>query len=194
MTRTEVDKRPAQTLRLSQSLSPDQLDAHRTKIASSPNRVCEIDGVCAIGLTQGHIAITDLENIHLVNGHVWHAGLRGNTVYAVRMVSRKLILMHRVIASTPDGLVTDHIDRNGLNNLRSNLRNVMNKENMYSQLPAIGSLTGHRGIFLNVKSRRYYVSLKKGRERYRKYSIATLAEAIVIRDQLGLEAFGENWK
>ena len=33
MTRTEVDKRPAQTLRLSQSLSPDQLDAHRTKIA-----------------------------------------------------------------------------------------------------------------------------------------------------------------
>jgi hypothetical protein len=37
--------------------------------------------------------------------------------------------MHRLLTDAPLGLMVDHIDRNGLNNQRSNLRLVTNAEN-----------------------------------------------------------------
>jgi hypothetical protein len=37
--------------------------------------------------------------------------------------------MHETIKPTPEGMQTDHIDRNGLNNLEENLRNATNHQN-----------------------------------------------------------------
>lgn len=54
---------------------------------------------------------------------------RDNTLYATVMVS---IGLHRIIANTPDGLVTDHVDGDGLNNRRSNLKNVTQEQNKHT--------------------------------------------------------------
>ena len=43
-----------------------------------------------------------------------------------------MILKHRIIINTPDGMVTDHIDRDGLNNQRYNLRSVTVSENAFN--------------------------------------------------------------
>jgi hypothetical protein len=78
----------------------------------------------------------------------WRWGLLCNGRYAGRGVSvggkNKTILMHRIIAQTPDGMETDHIDRNKLNNCRSNLRHSTisaNRQNRIIEKPR-GMYTG----------------------------------------------------
>jgi len=49
--------------------------------------------------------------------------------YAQAKVDGKMQLLHRVVAGTPDGLVTDHINHDTLDNRKSNLRVCTASEN-----------------------------------------------------------------
>lgn len=79
--------------------------------------------------------MVDDDDFDALNNHNWHAAKQPNTFYACRTVRvgdgrKKTIWMHRVINKTPSGLKTDHIDGNGLNNSRTNLRSVSHADNM----------------------------------------------------------------
>jgi len=85
-----------------------------------------------IVLTKGQIAIVDDDAFDRLNAYKWYAQSRGDgKFYAARRNGRggELLYMHREINSTPDGLHTDHIDGNTLNNSRSNLRTATPKQN-----------------------------------------------------------------
>jgi hypothetical protein len=53
--------------------------------------------------------------------------------YAVRTENKIRILMHRVVAKTPEGMVTDHLDGDSLNNQVSNVRSCTNAQNQHNQ-------------------------------------------------------------
>ena len=72
-----------------------------------------------IELTKGYVTLVDAKNYDWLSAYSWCADVRPHTVYVVRSGS---ILMHRMIMGFPRGVTIDHIDRNGLNNLESNLR------------------------------------------------------------------------
>ena len=60
-----------------------------------------------------------------------------NTVYAVRSVQgyrrrESVIYMHRQIMNTPEGMLTDHRNGDGLMNLRENLRICTEAENTHN--------------------------------------------------------------
>lgn len=71
----------------------------------------------------------------------------------------KTILMHRVIAETPDGMWTDHRNRNRLDNRKSNLRvctpseNSANREN--------NNRTGYKGVY-QMTTKKWYAQIKVG--------------------------------
>jgi hypothetical protein len=79
-----------------------------------------------IQLTKGYSTIVDDEDFEFLNQWKWHAIKIGNTLYANRCVRKgkqfERIAMHRLIMNPPDNMVIDHIDHNGLNNQKSNLR------------------------------------------------------------------------
>ena len=77
-------------------------------------------------LTQGKIALVDDEDYEILNQYKWHANKIGNTYYALRNYN---VYMHREITKPTEGMETDHIDRNGLNNQKSNLRIVTKRGN-----------------------------------------------------------------
>ena len=55
--------------------------------------------------------------------------------------------LHRYLLSSPKGLVVDHIDGNGLNNSKQNLRQCTQKENCQNQMSDYArTLSGCRGI------------------------------------------------
>jgi hypothetical protein len=88
-------------------------------------------------LSQGKVALVDDEDYEWLNQWKWFAHKDCNTYYAGRSEkingSRKQIWMHRAIMNTPVGLEVDHIDHNGLNNQRSNLRNCTQSQNHMNQ-------------------------------------------------------------
>jgi len=60
----------------------------------------------------------------------WCAAYESGRWYAVSRINGKRVRMHRFIVDLVDkNLVVDHIDHNGLNNMRENLRIVTNQIN-----------------------------------------------------------------
>lgn len=80
-----------------------------------------------IQLTQGQVALIDDEDFALVNQYNWFARKARSKFYAMTWVGdwkdRKPLHLHRLIAGNPlKNILIDHIDRNGLNNQKANLR------------------------------------------------------------------------
>lgn len=101
-----------------------------------------------IPLTRGLFAIVDADDYELVNQYTWHASGGG---YAAAYVgggrkSRVMAFMHRLIAETPDGMVTDHIDGDRLNNRRSNLRICNQSDNCANTKRRAGGHSAFKGV------------------------------------------------
>lgn len=90
-----------------------------------------IGKISEIPLTQDQFAVVDLEDFEYLNQWKWHAQLDQSTgsFYAVRGLHK--IRMHRQLLGLEHGdkQQIDHINRDTLDNRRSNLRIVTNREN-----------------------------------------------------------------
>ena len=94
-----------------------------------------------IHLTQNQIALVDDEDYEYLSQWKWYAHRRHNkyTYYAMRteyVNGKKQIRMHNAIAlkyGINDYEELDHIDRDGLNNQKSNLRTVTRGENNFNR-------------------------------------------------------------
>lgn len=82
-----------------------------------------------IDLKNGHYVMVDDLDYDLVYRYKWRLSKGRNTNYACTCISGQTVLMHRLINKTPSGLFTDHINRNGLDNRRNNLRSVNRSDN-----------------------------------------------------------------
>ena len=116
-----------------------------------------------IKLTLGKKATVDDEDFKYLNKWNWYASKGYNTFYAVRMSGkpRRAILMHRLILKTPKEKDVDHIDGNGLNNQKTNIRNCTRSQNLYNQYRKNScGFKGIRKIVINCSKKTYcyYVS------------------------------------
>jgi hypothetical protein len=92
-------------------------------------------------------ALVDDEDYEELSSYRWHLRVRGPNAYAQRSIPRvTTVLMHRQIMGFPDSLV-DHIDGDGLNNVRSNVRLASTQLNGWNKRGASkNSSTGLRGV------------------------------------------------
>jgi len=88
-----------------------------------------------ITLSKGMTALVDDEDYKSLSMHKWHAQKNG-CYYAMRFIKKDKTLIqmhHAIIGKPPKGKVTDHIDGNGLNNQKANLRHVTPRENQQNR-------------------------------------------------------------
>lgn len=107
-----------------------------------------------IPLTKGQFAIVDDEDFEFLSQWKWYAMKQPKTYYAARDVKRggrKTIWMHRVINGTPDDLLTDHINGDGLDNRRANLRSVTHQDNMINCARHVRGSSKYRGVSWHVR-------------------------------------------
>lgn len=90
-----------------------------------------------IVLTQGLVTIVDDECFERFGKFKWHTIKDGRNYYAGRNAGffpcQKKQLLHREILSAPEGMDTDHINGNGLDNRRENLRLCTKQENNFNK-------------------------------------------------------------
>lgn len=103
-----------------------------------------------IVLTQGKVALIDDADYAWLNERRWHAKKMAGIWYAARFQrlggKGVTILMHREIMATPGGLVVDHIDGDGLNCQRGNMRNCPQRDNIMNQRPQRARSSKYRGV------------------------------------------------
>lgn len=79
-----------------------------------------------VPLTRGAEAIIDDDDIPLVAGRSWHLQVRATGFYATASGSangkKSNVYMHRVIMNAGPGEIIDHVNRDGLDNRRANMR------------------------------------------------------------------------
>lgn len=84
-------------------------------------------------LTQNKVAIVDDDDFERLLNYKWQAALMNGIWYAYRRETkgnRKSIGMHtEIMGQPPSGKMIDHIDGDGLNNKKSNLRFVTRRQN-----------------------------------------------------------------
>lgn len=81
-----------------------------------------------IPLTQGRYAIIDVADYDLVSPHKWYYG-DGYAMCHSLHSHNKIRLMHRLIMNAESNREIDHINRNTLDNRRSNLRFATRQQN-----------------------------------------------------------------
>lgn len=101
-----------------------------------------------VNLQNGGVAIVDDQDWPLVSQYSWR--LHRRLGYAMTSQWRdgkaQTIYMHRLINATPPGWITDHIDRDGLNNRRENLRTVNHSQNALNCKLHSSNSSGFRGV------------------------------------------------
>jgi hypothetical protein len=103
----------------------------------------------------GRIMFAPLSAKDLVDRYVWTSdGNHGCTFYVkkAQTLLEARISFHQKLMEPPDGMVIDHIDGNGLNNVYENLRIVTPRENNQNHLIPITNTSGVCGVqWHNVK-------------------------------------------
>ncbi len=106
-----------------------------------------------IPLTQGYFALVDDEDFAWLSKHKWQVSKFPNTDYAVRSKTirykkREKIQMHRLIVglSIRDKQECDHIDGNGLNNQKNNLRVCSRQQNRHNSKSNKCSSSQYKGV------------------------------------------------
>jgi len=164
--------------------------AHHKRIA-----IPRDDGAFNIPLGHGRFAIVDAEDVPLVIQRTWSVRRERDGVFYVWSGIRKNnilsnIGMGRFLLSPPAGLQVDHIDRNPLNNRRSNLRLATPRQNAANRSLALG-----KGGFIGVHPSRgaFYAEIKskngKSRVFYKRF--ACPKEAAIARDAAAIVKYGE---
>ena len=109
-----------------------------------------------IELTQGKIALIDDEDFDDLKRFKWQANKAGNAFYATRTVrfgacNKFHLQMHKAILEAPDGMDIDHINHNGLDNRKENLRVCSHAQNCQNQKLHRNSMSGHKGVTWNKR-------------------------------------------
>jgi hypothetical protein len=121
-----------------------------------------------IQLTQGKVALVDDDMYEYLNQWKWQANKNGNKFYAKRSIKvsqgkQKTISMHRFITKNINPKMhTDHLNGNGLDNRKINLRICTNSQNAMNQSKQINNTSGYKGVsyYKNSINKKWMATIK----------------------------------
>ena len=120
---------------------------------------------CKIPLTQGRFTKVDPDDYPWLSQFRWHRKANPNATYAVRTITiagkSKRIFMHRLIMNTPAHLVCDHVNHDGLDNRKANLRNCTIRQNNANSRSARGASSKYKGVSWNKTRKKFAAYIKK---------------------------------
>jgi len=159
-----------------------------------------LSGSRLILLTNGQFAIVDQEDYESATRFKWYPKFSGNTVYAITSVYLGILTgkqitcglyLHRLIMRPPNHLWIDHINHNGLDCRKDNMRICTPRHNIQGKIGKIISTSKFKGVSWFKKTKKW-----RGRICYFGHEISigyytTEIEAAKAYDTKAKELFGE---
>jgi HNH endonuclease len=119
-----------------------------------------------IPLRQGLFAIVDDKDYDWLNQWKWSIKNSRGILYATRSTGSRgeqiTIWMHRLIMKSPQEMEVDHVNGNGLDNRRENLRIVTRAENLRNRKTFKNSKSGFKGVVFNPVNGKWRVTINLG--------------------------------
>lgn len=146
-----------------------------------------------IKLQRGMVTQVDDEDFDELNQYKWFGHKERTTTYVWRHQYRdvrqyKKVKMHQQIMGIKGG---DHIDGNGLNNQRHNLRPCTSQENSMNVRPRIGCSSKFKGVSYHKQNDRWRASLTLNSKMISLGCHATEEAAAIAYNNKAIELFGE---
>jgi hypothetical protein len=142
-----------------------------------------------IELTQEQVAIVDDEDYEYLSQWKWHATKHGNTYYAERKPNKKHCIMARIIMKCENDMVVDHINRDGLDNRKENLRICTIAENGRNKTKSKKTTNPYKGIQKNHLKWTAIITYNKFTKCLGNFN--SPEEAAIAYDKKARELFGE---
>lgn len=119
-----------------------------------------------IPLSQNKFATVDDQDYDWLSRHKWSYDPKGYAARSVRSDNGRytVLYMHRAILNASGPCVVDHIDADGLNNQRSNLRITTVAQNVYNARPQ-KKTSNYKGVSIHRQTNLWQASIKKGSTR-----------------------------
>ncbi len=144
-----------------------------------------------IPLTRGLFAIVDADDYLWLSKYTWFAEGTDKNFYAVRKAGGKSIKMHRQIMNAPGHLVVDHIDHNGLNNRKENLRICTFAENCRNLRASRHKSSKYKGVHRNKRLKKWAAQITCDHKTHHLGYFHDEIDAAKAYDRAAAELFGE---
>ena len=140
-----------------------------------------------IKLTQNKKAIVDDEDFEYLNKFKWYCNGGG---YATRDEwnngNKKIIFMHRLLNNTPEGFITDHINRNSFDNRKVNLRISNKSQNAINSKIKKDNTSGFKGISWLERRKKWRTYITLNNKTIYLGEFKKIKDAIIIRKKAEL--------
>lgn len=149
-----------------------------------------------IPLTKGKFAIVDIEDARDVFSHRWRLGKFRRQYYARMTVHRSdgkqtTMFLHSFIMPPPPGFEIDHIDGDGLNNRRSNLRLATRSQNFQNSRIRSTNTSGYKGVHWDKHAHKWRARIVLDGYNKNLGLFDNREEAAAMYDVAAIEYFGE---
>ena len=142
------------------------------------------------------VSLVDDDMFQELNRFKWYAAKNYKTFYACRHIrlgkkeKQARIQMHRIILNPGPGLEADHIDGDGLNNQRINLRVATRSQNGCNRRTQRGT-SKYKGVYWNKCNRKWMTRIMKEGSRLFLGLFFNEIEAALAYDRAARELFGD---
>lgn len=146
-------------------------------------------------LQNGFTTLIDAEDYDRISKYSWYARQDGNVWYVQcnytnQLGKRTTFRLHREILNAPQGISVDHIDGNGLNNVKENLRLCTHAENHGNRRVQVNNTTGYKGVTFNKKYNKWKSRIHYRGKRYELGEFRSAEEAALAYNSKAIELFG----
>lgn len=142
-------------------------------------------------ISRGLVTLVDAADLPLVDRR-WSAKPHGRTVYAFARIDGHTVYLHRLLLGVTDRKVeVDHINHDGLDNRRSNLRVVTHGQNSTNRRAVSGASSRYKGVSWRPGIRKWHAQIALNGQKYHLGFFPDEAEAALAHDAAARELHGE---
>lgn len=152
----------------------------------------EEEGCWLVPLSRGKFSKIDERDLQRVSQFTWSYGAQGaGPGYASGRVEGKSVLLHRFILNPPKGKQVDHINRDSLDNRRSNLRLASHTQNIRNASLSSRNSSGFIGVSFSGHWGKWVSSIKADGDTYVMGGFSCRIEAAIARDIAAISLHGQ---